>query len=177
MSMNLTTARLHLRPFTIHDLDAFFSICSDADVMYYIGGPESRTQAQTRLADWLTYQSQQGLGAWAVFEADDRFIGYGFLRALEQPLEAEIGYGLFKAYWGRGLATELAAALLQWGFQTKHLEQIVGFVNPENIASSRVLEKQGMQNCGLVKRYGGDRQYYRISRQTFQSNADSNPKL
>lgn len=165
----ITTARLYLRPFTINDLDAFFSLCSNPEMMHYIGEPDSRVQAQARLENWLTYRSEQGLGAWAVFEkSSDRFAGYGFLRALEQPSEAEIGYGMAKAYWGRGLTTELATALLQWGFQMKFLEQIVGFVHPENIASCRVMEKLGMQDGGLVDRHGLLRKYYSMARQGFE---------
>lgn len=159
----ITTARLHLRPFIKSDLDNFFLLSGDPDVMRYIGKPDTKAQAQIRLTQWLAYRSQQGLGAWAVFEqASDRIAGYGFLRTAEQPLAAEIGYGLAKIYWGKGLATELATALLHWGFQSKQLEQIVGYVNPENIASCRVLEKLGMQDCGLVDRYGFSRKYYRI---------------
>jgi len=166
----LTTARLYLRPFTIDDLDHFFFLCSDPDMMRYIGQPDTKTQARIRLEQWLTYRSQQGLGAWAVFDkTSNQFAGYGFLRSVEQASTAEIGYGLAKIYWNQGLTTELATALLTWGFQTKCLEQIVGFVNPENIASCRVMAKLGMQDCGVIDRFGLPRKYYRILQRTFES--------
>ena len=58
--------------------------------------------------------------------------------------EIEIYYGLSSAAWGRGIATEAAAALLGYGFESAGLERIVAIVRPENPASRRVLEKIGM---------------------------------
>lgn len=74
---------------------------------------------------------------------------------MEQASTAEIGYGLAKRYWNKGLTTELATALLQWRFQTKCLEQ--------------VMEKLGMQDCGVVDCYGLPRKYYRILQKTLES--------
>ncbi|MDE3110474.1 MAG: GNAT family N-acetyltransferase, partial [Acidobacteriota bacterium] len=56
----------------------------------------------------------------------------------------EIGWRLARAHWGKGLATEGARAVVQFGFGTLHLEEIVAITVPANIRSRRVMEKIGM---------------------------------
>jgi RimJ/RimL family protein N-acetyltransferase len=56
----------------------------------------------------------------------------------------EEGFWLAHAYWGNGLATEAAQAVMDYGFGTLGLQRIVAVVHPENRASLRVLQKLGM---------------------------------
>lgn len=56
----------------------------------------------------------------------------------------EIGWRLAANYWNRGLATEGAAAVLRYGFETVGLQEIVSFTIPANLPSRRVMEKIGM---------------------------------
>ena len=65
--------------------------------------------------------------------------------------EASIGYSLAQAHWGRGYATELARGLLRFGFETLGMHRIWAIVEPENVASARVLEKLGMQREGRLR--------------------------
>jgi RimJ/RimL family protein N-acetyltransferase len=56
----------------------------------------------------------------------------------------EIGWRLSAEYWGRGLATEGANAVVQHAFKELGLENLVSFTVPENLRSRRVMEKLGM---------------------------------
>jgi RimJ/RimL family protein N-acetyltransferase len=56
----------------------------------------------------------------------------------------EIGWRLAKEYWGRGYASEAAAASLRFAFEKLHLKQIVAFTVPLNRRSIRVMERIGM---------------------------------
>jgi ribosomal-protein-alanine N-acetyltransferase len=56
----------------------------------------------------------------------------------------EVGYMLAKEYWGQGLATEAAQAILQYGFEQAGLARLICVINPQNQASSRVAMKLGM---------------------------------
>jgi ribosomal-protein-alanine N-acetyltransferase len=67
---------------------------------------------------------------------------------LDETDEVEIGYLLSHAFWGRGLATEGGRIGLHYGFETLGLDEIIGLVHPDNIASRRVLEKLGMTLTG-----------------------------
>jgi ribosomal-protein-alanine N-acetyltransferase len=63
---------------------------------------------------------------------------------IEGHKEIEVGYMLAKEYWGRGLATEAAKAILHYGFEQVGLARLICVVNPGNQASSRVALKIGM---------------------------------
>jgi RimJ/RimL family protein N-acetyltransferase len=65
--------------------------------------------------------------------------------------DASIGYSLARQHWGRGYATELARGLLQFGFEALGMHRIWAIVEPENVASARVLEKVGMQREGRLR--------------------------
>ena len=56
----------------------------------------------------------------------------------------EIGWRLDPLAWGRGLATEGAKAALAFGFEDLHLEGVVSICEPDNVSSSRVMERLGM---------------------------------
>jgi ribosomal-protein-alanine N-acetyltransferase len=81
-------------------------------------------------------------------------IGWNGLQYLPETEEVEVGFLLSRAHWGKGLATEGAAASLGYGFERLELESIVGIVHPENAASQRVLEKLGMSRQGAAEYFG-----------------------
>ena len=56
----------------------------------------------------------------------------------------EIGWRLAAVYWGRGLATEGARAVVAHAFDEMHLPGLVSFTVPGNFRSRRVMEKIGM---------------------------------
>jgi ribosomal-protein-alanine N-acetyltransferase len=57
----------------------------------------------------------------------------------------EVGWRLTREHWGRGYATEAAAAAMAFGFETAGLEEIVALTVPANIRSRRVMERLGME--------------------------------
>jgi len=148
----LETQRLLLREFDEEDALAYFELGSDPRVIRYTGAPilTSLEQAldvlRTRpLADYQKY----GYGRWAcVLKDESEFVGWAGLKFLEDIGEIDVGYWLRPEYWGRGLATEAAAACLRYGFEHLQMQYIIAFVDPENVASVHVLEKIGMSRVG-----------------------------
>jgi ribosomal-protein-alanine N-acetyltransferase len=61
---------------------------------------------------------------------------------------------LKESYWGRGLATQAAKALLEYGFCTVGLANIDSGASAENLASKRVMEKIGMTYVGTDENGG-----------------------
>lgn len=51
---------------------------------------------------------------------------------------------LVSAHWGKGYATEAAAAAIEFGFETVGLNEIVAFTVPVNVRSRRVMDRLGM---------------------------------
>ena len=66
---------------------------------------------------------------------------------------AELGYVLRRSAWGRGIATQAVKLTLARGFNDLSVVRIEAFVDPENSASIRVLEKAGMQREAVLRRY------------------------
>jgi ribosomal-protein-alanine N-acetyltransferase len=143
----LQTPRLDLRPFLESDLDEMSALTANPDFMRFSSGIFSREQTaafldKVRTRDRTGEPSQFGV----IVREDDRLIGYCgfFLQNVDDVEEFEIGYRLHPFYWGRGIATEAARAVRDHGFDDLKLEHVISLVHPENLASRRVAEKNGM---------------------------------
>lgn len=102
---------------------------------------------------------------WAtIYKANQRLIGHCGLEYLASLDSVEVNYLLARKYWGQGLATESAIALLSYGFDTLQFERLVALAKPENFASLRVMEKIGMQLEKNIQLYGVEWVLYTIDR-------------
>jgi len=75
--------------------------------------------------------------------------------------EWELSYGFRRDRWGRGYASEAAQAWVRHGFEEMGIEKIVADVEPENLASARVLEKCGFARVGTLE---DGRLFYAVTR-------------
>jgi RimJ/RimL family protein N-acetyltransferase len=148
--MRLETERLVLRPFAVEDLDDYFRLGTRVEVMRYrgLGTPfADREEALATLhrAPLRDYEVH-GFGRLACIDkASGAFIGFSGLKYLEDLREVDLGYRFFPEWWGRGYATESSLAVMEYGKSTLGLRRIIGLVDPENIASVRVLVKVGLR--------------------------------
>lgn len=149
MSIFLTTNRLVIKAPSMTDFDDQFLLQSDPEVMKYVGtGPRCEEKVKKVLQKSIDHYVKHGFSLGSVFEkSSNEFIGRAGLMYVDyddtQP-EVEIGYALLKQYWGRGYATEIAKALITWGFSNLNVTKLVGIARTENISSCQVLEKAGM---------------------------------
>jgi ribosomal-protein-alanine N-acetyltransferase len=77
--------------------------------------------------------------------------------------EVELAYALAAEYWDRGLATEMAQAILKLAFERLGLTNVVCFTLPTNRASRRVMEKVGFDYEREVTHVGSPHVLYRIT--------------
>jgi RimJ/RimL family protein N-acetyltransferase len=119
---------------------------SDPDVMATLGGVRSENESWEQLRSGLEHWERYGFGPW-VFHAREtgEALGGAALRhvEIEGRDEVEVGYRVAAAWWGRGIATEMASALVGVARDRLRLPEIVAFTLPENLASRRVMEKVG----------------------------------
>lgn len=106
--------------------------------------------------DWVAYttkaRAQGSEYAFVITHEEAGVIGsVGFNRARGEVWE--IGYWVDKAVQGKGVATEAAAALLEWGEATFGVTQFVAGHFQDNPASGRVLEKLGFRRVGEKQLY------------------------
>jgi [ribosomal protein S5]-alanine N-acetyltransferase len=164
--MELTTARLHLRPFTPADSAAIHAVYADPDVMRYVGHGAHRTMAETAsaLRTYGDVLERRGYSFLAVTErAGDVLIGDGGLHPLGGVgPDVELGYTLARDAWGKGYATELGLALVEYAFTVLQVPRVVAQVEPANTASRRVLAKLGMTERGTRAAYGRPHMLYAV---------------
>jgi len=143
------TERLVLRGFTADDLEPYHALFNDPEVTRYLpikGEPVGMDRVEQAMARVEEHWRDHGFGIWAVADApSDRFLGQCGLNVVEEAGETEVLYELARDAWGRGLATEAAAAAVRFGFDAAELRRIVAYAVAENTASTRVMEKVGMQ--------------------------------
>lgn len=151
----LETSRLILRSWSLADAERLFEICSDADVMRYIGTGKhyERIEQARDFLNWaINYERENGFCRWAVIEKDSGFIigSCGFARP-NGAEEVELGYLFVREKWGKGYATEAAIACLRYGFGKLDFREIIAMTALDNSASRNVLEKIGFVKRGVEK--------------------------
>lgn len=167
--MELTTARLRLRPFTFADEARMHEIYSDPEVMRYVGHGPHRTVSETTAAlrAYSDMLARRGYSFLAVEELDGgRVVGDGGLHPLGGTgPEIELGYTLAREAWGRGYATEVARALVDHARTSLGVPVVVAQVEPDNAASRHVLEKLGMREREVRTAYGRPHLLYAMAPQ------------
>lgn len=145
----LRTARLLLRPWRDADLDPFFEMSNDREVMSYFPSLLDREQCAALIGRVRDHFRRHGWGLWAVeVHGGPSFVGFCGLQHV--PFEAaftpavEIGWRLARAAWGHGYATEGARAALAFAWNQLHLDEVVAMVVPDNARSIAVMDRLGM---------------------------------
>lgn len=147
----LTTERLALRRFTPDDLDWLAALYADGDVARFIGGIKDRPAVSLLLDERVLqyYDAHPGLGVWMTVERQTGVcLGFHLLNHIQGEALIQVGYALTKPAWGRGYATEMALALLRYGFADMQLPHIHAIANVQNVPSHRVLQKIGLVRRG-----------------------------
>ncbi len=167
---DLHTARLSLCPLTAKDLDAIHALWTDREVRRYLCGDKVVSLAQSR--QWLDASTrgfaERRFGLWGLYEAAGGPL-VGFSGGRDWPTgEPELIYGLWPAWWGRGLATEAAEAVLDYVFETLGHPVVMAATDPPNVASVRVMERLGMAFDWRGEMHGLDTLVYRLSRERWR---------
>ena len=157
MPDRLETDRLVLRMFRNDDLEPYHAICSDAEVMEFIGEGKTLTRLETwrHMATMLGHWQLRGYGSWAVEEKRSaELIGrVGFIHPEGWP-GLEIGWALARTAWGRGYATEAARGALAHGFQACGFSRVISLIHRANARSIRVAERLGGIADGTTELFG-----------------------
>lgn len=141
------TKRLIIRHMKTTDFNDLHAMNSDPEVCKYIlGRPFTYEENQNFLKSYIEYyKKQNGLGLFAAeCKQTGTFIGWVCLRPFFKE-EIEVGYRMPQRNWGKGYATEMASAIVDYGFNKLQLPEIAAIVNPQNKASQNVLSKCGLK--------------------------------
>jgi ribosomal-protein-alanine N-acetyltransferase len=141
----LETTRLSLREVVPEDVHDLYKYRSDSEVMKYIGRPLAKELADaTKLIDVLRTNAAENNGiTWAItLKGENSLRGtIGFWRIVKEHHRAEIGYLLDPALQGKGIMQEAVEEVLRYGFEEMGLHSVEAVINPDNLASIRLLER------------------------------------
>ena len=147
----LVTGRLILRPARLADADFMFERASDPEFGRFLPLPQpyTRRDAESFLASivlrsWDTNPS-------FIITREGEPVGDVNIRIDATHRTAEMGWGMHPRFWGQGLTTEAARAVMDWAFDTFGLAKVLARCDAGNIGSWRVMEKLGMAREGRLR--------------------------
>ena len=157
--MILETDRLRLSELTEDDAPFILALVDSPAFHANIGdrGVRDLDGARTYIAGVRESYAKNGFGLWrAALKATDEPVGLcGLVKRASLPVP-DVGYALLEPFWGRGFATEGAAATLKYGLGALGLPVIAAITSQANAGSIAVLEKIGMTYLGLRQLDGYD---------------------
>ena len=151
--IRIETERLILRPTQPEDFEGWATLMGDEGNSRHIGGPQSRAVAWSGFLSMAGAWAIQGYAMFSVIEkASGRWIGRLGLWQPEGWPGTEVGWGILRDAWGKGYATEGAAAAIDWAFDTLGWTEVIHTIAPDNTASQVVARKLGstLRGPGLL---------------------------
>jgi RimJ/RimL family protein N-acetyltransferase len=159
-TLSLHTDRLHLRTPTPLDAEALYDLFADAEVMHGLGrDPVSAVDdVRAMIEEMLDGWRADGVGAFVLetTEPERQVVGQAGLMIFDtrgwtpstwtkagSHAQPELGWGLIRAHWGHGYATEAAAAIRDWAYGRPNIDRLVSLITPDNVRSQRVAERLG----------------------------------
>lgn len=155
--IRINTEHLLLRPFCESDSEAMYRIQSNPEMVKYTPDEPwnsiDNANEFIKLTQWLYELDHHTFRHFfAIIEKEsENLIGYCGVGGIEYDrTENEVFYAIEKEYWGKGYATEVGKAMLEYGFIQLGLPKIIAAVHAENSASIRVVEKIGLKRIGFI---------------------------
>lgn len=176
----IETQNFYIRAFDpVKDFDLSYGLWNDPDILEMMEcSPCTREKIKEKLTRYKLWMDRFNLTSFAVFAKNsDDFVGSCGMSLFHDPdgdrlpiepinsekysfSEVELGYVLHKKYWGKGHATELAKACIEFVFNS-HLEvkRIVAVTLPNNLVSQKILSKLGFKFVADInsKEYGKEK--------------------
>ena len=144
------TARLRLRTWDETDVEPFYAVMNDPQVLAHLGGVQTPAQWRSAADRLFAYQRDLGFTFWIVEERDSaRLLGWCGLKRVNypgapNPGDVEIGWRYRPDAWGSGIAKEAAIAVLDLAFDRFGAPFVVAVTTAANSGSWGLMERLGM---------------------------------
>jgi RimJ/RimL family protein N-acetyltransferase len=146
--VEINTDRLVLRDWRDSDLSPWVAMNADPQVREHLGPPLTAEQAAASVRGFCDGLERNGFGFWAVeVRETGEFIGFTGLDPVDDGMPftgVEAGWRLARSVWGNGYATEAALSVLDYGFATVGLPEILAITTATNRRSQAVMRRIGM---------------------------------
>jgi [ribosomal protein S5]-alanine N-acetyltransferase len=153
--MELHTKRLMLREFCQNDLTEMLEYECNPKTSHFEKGPPREEAVRQRLSDAIRWSQEQPRTHYLLavtIPPDNCARGRISLTLnISEIREWEIGWAIHPRFWDRGYATEAAISVVNFAFQELQAHRVVAFCHVLNAASTRVMQKIGMQQDGYLR--------------------------
>lgn len=140
----LETERLILRGPSAEDFEAYAAFAADEEVMRHIGGVQPRPLAWRA---WCALRGAWDIRGYSMFSVIEKATGRWVGRLGPWEPEGwpgtEVGWALSREAWGKGYATEGAAAAIDWAFDNLGWDEVIHTIDPANTGSQAVARRLG----------------------------------
>jgi RimJ/RimL family protein N-acetyltransferase len=148
----LETARLILRPPHADDLDGWADFHADAETMKFLGGTQSRAEAWRSLCGMVGAWHVRGFAMFSLILKDTgQWIGRIGPWYPEGWPGTEVGWGVLRAYEGKGYGVEAAVASLDYAFDVLGWDDVMHIIAPANLPSIALAQRLGSTNRGRTQ--------------------------
>ena len=153
---SLQTKRLNLIEIKQTHLDNIFKLFSDSKVtsFYNVVTLTKKEEAQ-KFIDWFQnrYAEKAGIRWGISLKGQDNIIGTIGFNNFTKNHRANIGFDLQADFWNNGYLTEAIKRVTEFGFNKLDINRIEAEVMIGNIASEKVLAKNGFKNEGVLRQW------------------------
>lgn len=148
----LFTERLILRPMIADDFERWAAFHADPETMRHLGGVIPRSAAWRSLCTMAGAWTIRGFAMFSMIERETgQWIGRTGPWQPEGWPGTEVGWGIMRAFAGRGYAHEAAAAAIDYAFDVLGWSEVIHTIDPENAASIALARKLGSTNLGATQ--------------------------
>ena len=152
MGPTLETPRLILRPPQAEDLDGWAELMGNEESARFIGGQMGRSAAWRGMATMAGSWMLKGFGMFSVIEkASGQCLGRVGPWQPEGWPGTEVGWGLVRSAWGKGYASESAAAAISWAFDALGWSEVIHIIALDNLPSQALAQRLGSSNAGPTR--------------------------
>jgi len=152
----IETNRFILRKPMMEDASPIFKLyAQDPEVTKYLtfkphqSIDETKTFLKRCLANWKNNTSFP----WTIIRMKDKQL-IGMIEIVNiDHTGVNLGYVLARPYWGQGYMTEVLQKIIAWALNQNDIYRVWAICDIENTASTRVLQKSGMQREGILRRW------------------------
>jgi len=170
----LQTKRLITRFLTPDDIPAWATFFKDKEAVEFLS-TFGFASCEDMSRFWIEKQlmrykeNRYGLQALLNKETGDMIGQCGLItQAIDGSMEMEIGYHIFKQYWGQGYASEAAKCFIDYAFTHNLASSVISIIDINNIKSQRVADKNGLVKERQTKWAYHDVFIYRIQKQSWR---------
>lgn len=150
MTIKISTERTKLRLIDSSDLTLIHKLHSlpETDEYNTLGIPNNIEETKSVIEPWVSENRLSNIKNYTFAiesKLNDDFIGiFGLKLGTEKYRRGEVWYKIHPNYWSQGIASEVLARIIDYGFDELNLHRIEAGCAVENVGSIKVLEKVGM---------------------------------